>query len=73
MTALPNITVETINLKRRLARSTIGYGAIECFLDADGDETQDASIATIAVIEWFAGGWSTVELADYPDDPLVIN
>lgn len=67
MSELPKIEVEMINLKRRLAVSNMGYGTIESFYDANGDETHDASIAVTAVIGWFVGGWSAVVLADFSE------
>lgn len=57
--------VDQINLVKRLAYSDRGYGTIETLIDANGDETQDVSIATVAVIEWFVGGWTVVMIDDF--------
>ena len=65
MSDLSSVKIEMINLKRRIAVSDIGLGKIESFLDANGDETQDASIAAIAIIEWFVGGWSQATIAEF--------
>lgn len=67
MNDLPPITIEGINIGKRLARCDAGYGEIKCFLDANGDETQDASVATIAIIEWVAGGWSYAIIDEFTD------
>lgn len=70
MTDLPEIVIEAINIKRRVAvgqtvKGDILFGDIESFLDADGDETQDASIATIVIIQWQEGGWSHATIAEF--------
>lgn len=68
MTDLGTVDVEMINLKRRLAVGSIGYGTIESFLDDNFEEIEGAETATYATIEWFAGGWSTVKISDYNAD-----
>lgn len=73
MSDLPKIFTEAINIKRRLAvaKTEDGdtlVGSIENFLDANGDETQDASIATIAIIKWQSGGWSDATIAEFDGD-----
>ncbi len=66
MTDLPTETcVEMVNLKRKLAISNIGYGSITNMFDSDGEDTEDASTAVTAVIEWFIGGYTVIILADY--------
>jgi hypothetical protein len=66
---LPDIIIFGINLKRRAAVADIGLGTIKNFLDMDGDETQDASIATVAIIEWDAGGWSHAVIDEFTELP----
>lgn len=64
----PEVVVDIINLKRKLAISNIGYGTITNFFDSNGDDTEDAGIAVTAVIEWFVGGYSAIILADFDGD-----
>lgn len=61
----PEVVVDIINLKRKLAISNIGYGTITNFFDSNGDDTEDAGIAVTAVIEWFVGGYTAIVLADF--------
>jgi hypothetical protein len=61
-----------INIKQRLAITEEGeFGDIKCYLDMDGDETQDFEIATIAIVHWRSdGGWSYLVLRDFEDHTL---
>jgi hypothetical protein len=58
--------VEAVNVSARLALcSGGGLGDICSFIDADGDETDDAEDAVIAIVHWRDGGYSPVVLSDF--------
>jgi hypothetical protein len=58
--------VEAVNVSTRLALcSGGGLGDICSFLDADGDETDEAENAVVAIVHWRDGGYSPVVLSDF--------
>lgn len=58
--------VSAVNVPERLAlRDDDVLGDIRSLLDEDGDETDSADIAVMAIVEWRDGGWSPVDLRDY--------
>lgn len=64
-----DVVVYGINLSKRIALTMDGqFGDIRCFLDLDGDETQDAEIAEIAIVEWRSGGWSSLCIDEFTED-----
>lgn len=71
------VIVQAINITKRLAVAEQGIGDIRCFLDDEGEETDEAPTETnsvmFAVIEWRFGGWTTVEVDDYETSEFGLN
>lgn len=60
------VSVIAVNRGERLA-ITDGdvLGSIEAWLDGEGDETDDAAAAVVAIVHWPDGSWSPVDLRDF--------
>lgn len=70
MSRLENVEIEAINLGEMVALSSHGIGRVTLLLDDEGDETEVVEEAVVAVVEWEAGGWSSIplDIFDWSDD-----
>lgn len=71
-TRLSCCVVDAINLTDRVViRLDNVLGDIDCFIDADGDETDDIERACVAIVQWRDDGrWSPVDLEDFEKHEL---
>lgn len=58
--------VTAINRAQRIAITDTGLAcAVSVWIDGDGDETNDAAAAVVAVVPLPDGRWETVDLRDF--------
>lgn len=60
------VNVIAVHRGERLAiTDTDIIGIIKAWLDDEGDETNDANAAVVAIVHWPDGSWSPVDLRDF--------
>lgn len=60
------VNVIALNRGERLALTNADIiGGIEVWLDDEGDETDDAAAAVVAIVRWPDGSWSPVDVWDF--------
>lgn len=63
---LDGVNVIAVNRGDRLAITSADIiGSIKVWLDDEGDETDDAGVAVVAIVQWPDGSWSPVDLRDF--------